>query len=305
MRIAVGIATAGRREILSETLSVIAQSSRLPDRLLVCPAGPDDCDSNIQLPVEMEIVASERGLTTQRNAILDAARDVDVLVFFDDDFFPATDYLALLEAEIRARPGVAMITGTVLADDILGRGLTPAQARSILSEHAGKRELAGHMTEVYNGYGCNMAVSMSSVRSSGVRFDEALPLYGWLEDVDFSRALAPSGEILKSPALRGVHLGAKAGRTSGLRFGYSQIANPIYMWRKGTLTFPRAIRQIGKNILANIAKVLRPEPWVDRSGRLRGNAMAILDMFAGRMTPRRILELSPSPPASGKTAGSR
>jgi GT2 family glycosyltransferase len=303
MRIAVGIATAGRREILAETLSMIAQSSRLPDRLLVCPAGPEDCDSNISLPVRLEIVASERGLTTQRNAILDAVHDVDVLVFFDDDFFPATDYLALLEAEIHARPEVAMITGTVLADDILGQGLSPAQARAILSEHDGKQRSAGYMTEVYNGYGCNMAVSMSKVRSSGVRFDEDLPLYGWLEDVDFSRALAQSGEILKSPALRGVHLGTKAGRTSGLRFGYSQIANPIYMWRKGTLTFLRAIRQIGKNILANTAKILRPEPWVDRSGRLRGNALAILDLLAGRMTPCRILELDSS--ASGKAAGAR
>jgi glycosyltransferase involved in cell wall biosynthesis len=302
MRIAVGIATAGRREILSETLRQIGQLSRLPDRLIVCPAGPDDCDSSISLPVRLELVASRRGLTTQRNAILDAVSDIDVLVFFDDDFFPATDYLSLLEAEILALPGVAMVTGTLLADDILGRGLSPQQAIAILSEQAGKPPATGHMADVYNGYGCNMAVSMSKVRSSGARFDEALPLYGWLEDVDFSRTLVQSGEIRKSPALRGVHLGAKAGRTSGLRFGYSQIANPIYLWRKGTLTLARALRQIGKNILANSVKVFRPEPWVDRSGRLRGNALAILDMFAGRMAPGRILELSPKPPAPGRDA---
>ena len=38
----------------------------------------------------------------------------------------------------------------------------------------------------------------------------------------------------RANVLRGVHLGNKRGRVSGLRFGYSQIANPIYLLQKGT-----------------------------------------------------------------------
>ena len=127
--------------------------------------------------------------------------------------------------------------------------------------------------------------------SFGLRFDENLPLYSWLEDVDFCRALTPHGVIVRCTALRGVHLGTKRGRTSGLRFGYSQIANPIYLARKGTLAWWRAARQIARNVVANVARAPRPEPWVDRRGRLRGNVLAATDLIARRLDPSRIITL--------------
>jgi hypothetical protein len=43
--------------------------------------------------------------------------------------------------------------------------------------------------------------------------------------------------------------------------------------------------------LANLARSLYPEPWVDRKGRLKGNAMALMDLVIGRISPRRILQL--------------
>ncbi|AZO77314.1 hypothetical protein B5U98_17255 [Bosea sp. Tri-39] len=45
-----------------------------------------------------------------------------------------------------------------------------------------------------------------------------------------------------STALRGVHRAVKRGRTSGLRVGYSQIANTVYLARKGTMRRLRALR---------------------------------------------------------------
>jgi GT2 family glycosyltransferase len=147
------------------------------------------------------------------------------------------------------------------------------------------------LEDVYNGYGCNMSVRMSSVHALAITFDEALPLYGWLEDMDFSRQLASAGRIVRSNLLRGVHLGHKAGRSSGVRLGYSQIANPLYMVRKGTMTRGRAYKQIGRNILANAVKTLRPEPWVDRKGRLIGNLRGAVDAVRGQLDPRQILKL--------------
>jgi hypothetical protein len=46
-----------------------------------------------------------------------------------------------------------------------------------------------------------------------------------------------------------------------------------------------------RNCLANLGKSLRPEPWVDRRGRLRGNLLALRDLATGRLSPERILEL--------------
>jgi hypothetical protein len=88
-----------------------------------------------------------------------------------------------------------------------------------------------------------------------------------------------------------VHLGNKVGRSSGVRLGYSQIANPLYMVRKGTMERGRAYKQIGRNILANAVKTLRPEPWVDRRGRLIGNLRGAVDAVRGQLDPQQILKL--------------
>jgi GT2 family glycosyltransferase len=136
-----------------------------------------------------------------------------------------------------------------------------------------------------------MAVRLAPVRALSLRFDENLPLYGWFEDVDFCRRLACLGRIIKNERMSGVHLGHKGGRSKGFPVGYSQIANPIYLWRKGTCRLDIALQQMARNIAANFGKVFRPEPWIDRAGRARGNLLALLDLVRGRLHPRRILDL--------------
>jgi hypothetical protein len=46
-----------------------------------------------------------------------------------------------------------------------------------------------------------------------------------------------------------------------------------------------------RNIVANHMRAFRPEPWVDRMGRARGNWLAMFDLIRGRVTPERILDL--------------
>ena len=91
--------------------------------------------------------------------------------------------------------------------------------------------------------------------------------------------------------LRGVHLGVKRGRVSGVRFGYSQIVNPLYLVRKGTGTGRWAANLIARNVLANAALSLRPEPHVDRRGRLKGNLIAAGHLIRGRCDPELMLRL--------------
>ena len=215
LKIVIGIATAGRRDLLTQTIAHLAGQSTLPDSLFVCPAKPDDVDAAAlaAFPAPAGAIAGGTGSCAQRNAILDAAEDADVVMVF----------------------------------------------------------------------------RMAPIRAGHVRFDEAMPLYGWQEDVDFCRRLAPSGEIVSSDALRGVHMGAKRGRTSGVRLGYSQIANPIYLTRKGTVTGRWAFNLMWRNCAANVAGSLRPQGLVDRRGRLKGNLMAAADFVRGRLSPGRIL----------------
>jgi GT2 family glycosyltransferase len=293
MKIAVGIATAGRCAILSEMLQELAKQTRLPDLVAVCPARESDVrrPEPGELPFPVEVINGKTGSSPQRNAIIDRLTDFDLVVFFDDDFFPTRDYLANAQALFEHNKAVVVATGRPLEDGIKGPGFSPAYARDVLARHRPATAAPERFHAYYGAYGCNMVVRLDPVRKYGVIFDEALPLYAWQEDVDFSRQLASFGEVVCSEGLTGVHLGAKNGRTSGLKFGYSQIANPIYLASKGTMSLKFAARTMGQNVLANVVKAWKPEPYVDRIGRCKGNLLALGDLLRGELHPGRILEL--------------
>jgi polysaccharide biosynthesis transport protein len=294
LNMVVGIATAGRREILSRAVNLLASQSRPPDRLLISRMAPSDVDESAleRFPAPTRVLDGATGLTAQRNRILATASDADVVVFFDDDFFVCDSYLSNLEKLFLAHPNIVAATGRVLADGATGPGLSAEEGLRILGSRPTGESDSDKFFECYGTYGCNMAFRAEPVRLHKILFDEDLPFYGWQEDIDFSRQLARHGLIVKANNLQGVHLGAKLGRTSGVRLGYSQIANPVYLIRKGTISWKRAANLMWRNIAANLVHSLSPEPWIDRRGRLKGNALAVIDLVLGRSSPRRILQLS-------------
>lgn len=290
----VAIPTTGRADIVADTIRAIADQDLHPARVIVSIAA--ECDINTDrlagLPFEVTVVrAVRRGLPAQRNAAIEAARDAELMLFLDDDFLMSPDYLCQIRRIFDASSDVAMITGTVLADGIGGAGFDHAESRRLLSERQERRPRGDRLFDTNNGYGCNMAIRLAPVFAHDLRFDEALPLYAWLEDVDFSRQLARFGRIVRAEAATGVHQGTKTGRSRGMPLGYSQVANPIYLVGKGTMRRRHAARMILKNMLANTARSARPEPWVDRRGRLAGNFLALCDIARRRAAPGRVLDL--------------
>ena len=287
------IATTGRRDIVSAILPFLQEQERRPDRVIVSASASDDFDpaAAARLPCETLVLHGPKGLCRQRNRALAACGGTDIVVFLDDDTLLAPDYLTNVERLLMARRDIVVLTGTVVADGASGPGISIADGRRRLLADGKRRRHPEAPAPTYGGYGCNMAVRMAPVRAHALRFDERLPLYGWMEDIDFSRSLAPHGAIVRSQALRCVHLGTKSGRGSGVSLGYSQIANPIYMIGKKSMSVHFAMKYIGRNVTKNIIKVWRPEPWVDRRGRLRGNARAVLHLASGRLTPEKALEI--------------
>jgi hypothetical protein len=280
---------------LSETLKELARQSRPPDLVVVCPTSTSDIELDVleAQGYRHKVVTAPRGSTSQRNAILRETATFDAIAFFDDDFFPLPNYLGNAEEIFLRNADVVAMSGTPIADGINGPGITPERARQIT---AGALVLpptgAAGLAPDYGTYGCNMVFRLAPIRQHGLVFDEALPMYGWQEDIDFSRQLAPFGRIVRAQALSGVHLGVKNGRTSGVRFGYSQIANPIYLMRKGTVSLSFGGKTILRNVFANVVRSLRPEPHVDRIGRFKGNLLALGDLVRGRLAPNRIVQLS-------------
>ena len=289
-RLVVGIATHDRPAILTETIAFLAKQTRQPDEILVAYADPADvCDAPLLFP-HVTFTQTELGLTRQRNAILTLARDHDILLFIDDDFYLDPQYLEITERFFLENPGVVASTGRVLADDVKGPGLTVAQAKAIVAASDDARA-EQRITPTVLAYGCNMCLRLATVREHDLRFDETLPLYGWYEDWDFSRRITSFGSLVQISNACGVHLSTKLGRCTGLRMGYMQGANPIYLARKGTFRWPLVLRFIIGPCLKNLVRSLAPEAHVDRLGRFCGNLTAFRDLLTGTLSPQQIVDL--------------
>lgn len=296
MLITVGIATNGRRPILQRAIHYLCQQTRLPDEVIIGSAVQSDAVPAEFEPTPFPIrqVHSELGLTKQRNAIVRAAGASEILLFIDDDFFMGKDYIAEM-VRVFESGTVAVATGTVVADGIKGPGISFEEAERIIRREDEATPPSG-IRRIRHGYGCNMALRLPLMVAHGLTFDENLPRYGWYEDVDLMRRLAAYGEVVRSSAARGVHLGTKTGRTSGRFLGYSQVANPVYLQRKGTYEPHEAILSIARNFTANAVRSFYPERYIDRRGRLIGNLIGLKDLATRRIHPLNALRMDAAKP---------
>ncbi|MCJ2089597.1 glycosyltransferase [Methylobacterium sp. E-005] len=286
-RVAVVIATLGRPDIVAGTLNrIINGQTRAPDCVYVSCTKAEDIGEYAENS-KINVIIGGTGLPNQRNAALDCLpTDIDIVVFFDDDFVPGSNWLDVVAKLFEKEPNIVCITGAVLADGILGPGLKFEEADHLVKTYQVPK--SGQIAEPFSPYGCNMAFRRSAIGS--LRFDERLVLYGWLEDRDFGAALgSKGGRLVKSMDAYGVHMGVKKGRVAGRRLGYSQVVNPFYMFRKGTMTSREAVAQICRNVAKNLIRSVVPEPFIDRRGRLFGNMCGFADLLRGRVDPERAL----------------
>ena len=291
LRVAVIIASVGRPENLATLLGRLAGQSLKPVQVVLSLEQDADAPLLQAYPFTLTRIFGPRGMTAQRNrGLAHLGPDIDVVLFYDDDFVPSRFAIAGVAAFFTAYPEIAGATGHVIADGILGPGIAPPEAARIVDAVDLQSDRNDTAVVEYRRslYGCNMAYRLSAI--AGLRFDEQLPLYGWLEDMDFGGQIALP--LVYTKAFAGVHCGEKRGREgAGRRLGYSQVCNPVFLWRKGTVSGLIATRQILRNVIANHVRLFAPEPWIDRRGRAGGNWIAIADLLRGRADPARILEL--------------
>lgn len=289
-KLAVAIASLGRPETLGEVLDALGRQTRPADKVLFSVTGEQDLPQDTNLS-GVDVIMGEKGLCRQRNralAVLES--EYDYIVFFDDDYVPSRFALERIEEYFEDNSDVVGIMGEMLQDGIKGPGITYQEARRIVDEYDTKPRPPLNKRQHTNGlYGCNMAFRVSAIGNR--RFDEKLPYYGWLEDNDFSNQLMDQGALIHTNAFAGVHCGVKSARSPGLRLGYSQIANPIYLARKGTVPWIKAANLMSRNFFANHARSLKPEPWIDRWGRVKGNWLGLRHALLGKLSPQFITKL--------------
>jgi GT2 family glycosyltransferase len=295
VKVAIVLASAGRPALLAEAIRTCSAQwdvgfigvVSVPDEQSL----PDDRSGL----VGWRILVGIRGAAAQRNAGLDALNigppdGVDVVGFFDDDAVLRPDYLANAVSFLDAHPDVLGLTGRVLLDGARSGEVAPETAAAALARSAEEEPTTGIWRRTRELYGCNVVVRMGAVPD--MRFDARLPLYSWLEDHDFARRLAVRGPIAKVDDCVMVHrAAASGGRKAHVRFGYSQVMNPVYLQRKGSFPMWLAAQQVFRPVAKNIALATLGPSVSWRRERLRGNVTATRDLLCGRVTPERIVDL--------------
>lgn len=290
---AVIVSTRGRPDIVRSLVEQLAEQTRPPDHVFIIASSADDVAKLDQDMAQLTVRIGRTGSSFQRNdGLALAGSDFSYIVFFDDDFVPSRFWLERMANIFESRPDIAGLTGAVLADGTRTAGIPLDEAREMVRGRDVDPDRAGLLLEEFaygSNVGCNMAYRYSAIR--GISFDERLPLYAWHEDSDFRGQVEKRGTVARAGSLWGVHLGHKQGRGRGVTLGYSQIANAYYLAKKGTVPSRFLAEIAAKNIVINALRSIRPEPFVDRRGRLLGNMIALVDFVRGRMKPERILEL--------------
>lgn len=286
MKVSVIFATVNRAQELGQALRFLERQTLLPAEVIISVSSAQDLCPD--LPADARVVTGAAGACMQRNRGLDIALpNSDIVLFLDDDYLPTRDSLRGIVELFSENPDIVGATGLVLMDGVGTGGVSYETAIKIIEAHEAAEQAPIEVHTILGTYGCNMAFRSAAIGDT--RFDENLPLYGWQEDIDFSVRLATRGRVVRTNAFAGVHRGVSKGRSSGVRLGFSQVVNPVYLTRKGTMPPLKALTLIGRNLLANHVKSLRPEPYIDRRGRLYGNWMGIMHLASGRADPGKIL----------------
>jgi GT2 family glycosyltransferase len=236
-------------------------------------------------------VFGPQGSSAQRNTAIPLARTPYVL-FLDDDVELAPEYIAEMESAFDRDPSIAAAIGKVVADGATsGKGIDRDEALKAVQQQTGSRTCSTIGTDDY--YGCNMFVRGDVLRRE--QFDERLVLYAWLEDRDFLWRCAKHGKIVRNEAALVAHLGTRTGRTSDVRYGYTKIANPYYLWKKSGICSLTAVivRYWMKTTFANLIRAIvsgQPQRG-DYRKRLRGNFLAYRDALRFRLHPENVLNI--------------
>jgi GT2 family glycosyltransferase len=285
------IPSVNRPTILHETICALARQRRSPAEIVVPVPGDQHILAETRALPRVRVVCAELGLTRQRNeAIATLAPGIELVTFLDDDVELHADYLDQIALAFAAAPGIVLADGRVLADGARTGGIERRRAMELAAAPIAPAAPVIEDSAPEFVYGCNMSVRRTAL--SEVRFDERLPLYGYMEDRDFAFQCARLGAVVRCTSAAMVHLGLQTGRVSGRRFGFSQVMNPLYLWRKGSYRSRRSVaRQVLRPIVTNAALALMPGQNVDRRGRLAGNCRALARALRGRIAPEDMLQL--------------
>jgi len=293
--ISVVIASKGRPDFVKETIENLQCQTLKPKEIIIVVPSAEDLPAP-QWGDDVKYIVGPLGLTAQRNkGIEPIPTSVEYVGFFDDDFELKTDYLEQAVAFMNANVSVVGISGRILKDG----GISREEAKRLIASYKpgeNPRGMFFSQGKHHILYGCNMIIRRAVLNYE--TFDENLPFYSYGEDYDLSIRLEQYGLIGRFAGCIGVHLETPGGRVREVLRGYSFVANNWYFLKKGVMHRPPLMAWIrfwlicfGKSTLTSLSNVLKGDRSLDWSGRLKGQLLALKDIFLGCCHPGRIKEM--------------
>lgn len=285
MNTTVIICSVNRPSILHETVLGLLKQTVQPGSIILSLCDESSVLSETKAVPCVRCVYGPQGSSVQRNAAIPFAATPYAL-FLDDDVELAPGYIEQMEQVFARDPSIAAASGKIVADGAEdGKGIDRQVAINAILSH---RPIPGcESIEIKEFFGCNMFIRSELLRFE--RFDERLPLYGWLEDRDFLWHCARHGKMVRNRGAVMAHLATRSGRTSDVRYGYTKIANPWYLWRKSVISnlADLVVRYWIKTTVANAVRMMMPKQpqSADYKKRLHGNLMAYGTCFFGGSIP--------------------
>lgn len=276
---AVGIATYQRHDILRDTLRYLTRQTRLPDEVYIGDSSPNAEEAAAQIKQDIPELSrlphfqhflAPRGLTVQRNCILDRTAS-DVIVFLDDDSLASPEYLANVMAvyeadtagEVGGVEGLALEGEAARVAEPAAADPSPPPPRSLKNrlkqwpvglaqgalDWVKKHYVGDYFPEEYvlPAHGVPAALQgmpVTPVRSlygcvmsyrtplaKTYRFNENLKLYAYMEDFDLSYRIGTKYALLKCLNAPARHLRIQGGRLHHSVVEYLVVINLAYIAR--------------------------------------------------------------------------
>jgi GT2 family glycosyltransferase len=289
--VAVVIPSKGRPGVLRATIESLLAQDEPPTEIVVSIVAEADFPHDAGFPPSVRWIVGRPGAAAQRNSAIEALKCQPLfVVFLDDDMELHRGYLRGMREFFEAHPQAVVAMGHLLANG----GVTLEEAKRLcanppdLGDNTGK---SWHNSDPWGGaYGCNLVARASLLDQ--VRFDERLPLYSEMEDVDFGNQARRHGEVWYLFGCLAVHLRTAGARITYRRHGFSQVMNAVYLGRKGSIPLVHAIRHFMlRRPLQNLVLAALPSQRQRRLGLFRGNLDALSLILRGRIEPEAILNI--------------
>lgn len=251
MRIAVIICTKDREQDLRRALSSLCGQVYLPAEVIVVDAGtgidPEPWFNGkfSRAPFRITYLKSEKGLPHQRNRGIEVVdKNTDVISFIDDDVELTPEYYEHVVAAFERTENrvVLGICGNALNETERSRIDRFVRNVFLITDNYSGASLpsgdAGHIFEPKKDSvvavlsGCNMSFRASVFFSLGLRFDEKLSGYAYMEDQDISLRAARYGELWQLSGARLVHHVSKEGRPNQRELFNMYVQNSFYLFKK-------------------------------------------------------------------------